>query len=509
LSEIGDGARTVTYQEGHRAVQRQAAFLLANGLGRGDRVGVIGPNSVAFALAVLAILEAGGVAVLLSRQDPPTRVAAQVDFAQARIVLHDTSCAALTETCATDERLVSFQQLDALSREYELPATARPRPTDAGLIFYTSGTTGTPKAVVQSHFAIAQNAWSLAEHHLVKPGAQLLCVLPMHHVNALEFTVLASMLGGAHTVISPGFDGLRFWGTLREHCVGIASLVPNLLRLLAARPELRGKDGTPLRYVVSAAAPLSTGIAQQAWDHLRLRIVQGYGLSEVTNFSCLMPTDLSDSEYARWMLDGRRTSIGPALPNQEVEVLDGDQIAAPGVEGEIVIRGHCVMSGYLHNAAATEEMFRGGWVHTGDVGYCLLDAQGRKFFHISGRIREIAKRGGAMVSLLELDELLGRIPGVADAGASSFANEWVDEEIAALVVRQPDAAITEKVIIDHCRNSLPFAATPKRIEFVEEIPRTASGKIRRAVIAERFAPFRDRLFREETLSDQQTEEEKP
>jgi acyl-CoA synthetase (AMP-forming)/AMP-acid ligase II len=509
LSEIGDGARMVTYQEAHRAVQRQAAFLLANGLARGDRVGVIGPNSIAFALAVLAILEAGGVAVLLSRQDPPTRIAAQADFAQVGILLHDASCVGLAETCATDQQVVSFPQLGFLSRQYDSAATATPRPTDAGLIFYTSGTTGVPKAVVQSHFAIAQNAWSLAEHHRLRPGTQLLCVLPMHHVNGLEFTVFAAMLGGAHTVISPGFDGLRFWGTLRERNVEIASLVPNILRLLAARPELRGRDGTPLRYVVSAAAPLSTAIAQQAWDRLRLRIVQGYGLSEATNFSCLMPTDLNVSEYARWMLNGRRTSIGSALPNQDVEVLDSDKIAAPGVEGEIVIRGHCVMSGYLHNTTATEEMFRGGWVHTGDVGYSLLDEQGRKFFHISGRIREIAKRGGTIVSLLELDEILARIPGVADAGAASFANEWVDEEIAALVVRQPDAAITEKSIIDHCRTLLAFAATPKRIEFVEEVPRTASGKIRRAVIAERFARFRDHLFREDTLSHKQSEERKP
>jgi long-chain acyl-CoA synthetase len=506
LSQIGDDARTVTYAEAFRAVQQQAAFLVASGLARGDRVGVIGQNSIAFALAVLAILEAGGVAVPLSHQDPPARTAAQVEFAQVRILLYETAYAGLAEACAGSHRLLSFQQLDAACRQYDPAAIAVPAPTDAGLIFYTSGTTGAPKAVVQSHFAVAQNAWSLADHHRIRLGTRLLCVLPMHHVNGLEFTVFAALLGGGHTVISRGFDGLRFWQTVREHRIEIASLVPNLLRLLASRPQLRGNEPLPLRYAVSAAAPLSIAVARQTWDRLGLRIVQGYGLSEVINFSCLMPAELTAAEHARWMLGGRRTSIGPNLPNQEVEIHDGTGLAPPGIEGEIVIRGHCVMSGYLHNTAATEEMFRDGWVHTGDVGYYLPDAGGRRYFHVAGRIREIAKRGGAMVSLLELDELLATIPGVADAGAASFANEWVDEEIAAFVVCRPGATVTEESIFKHCRSVLPYAATPKVVEFVAEIPRTASGKIRRAEIAERFAPYRDQLFREGVSARKQPEE---
>lgn len=219
-----------------------------------------------------------------------------------------------------------------------------------------------------------------------------------------------------------------------------------------------------------------------------------------------MPINLSAREYADWMLGGRRTSIGPGLLNQEVEVQDMTTGAPAGAEGEIVIRGHCVMSGYLHNDAATEDMFRGGWVHTGDLGYCLPDATGRKFFHVSGQIREIAKRGGAMVSLLELDELLMKVPGVADAGAASFANEWVDEEIAALVVCRSDATVTKEEVFDYCRKMLPYSATPKLIEFVAEIPRTASGKVRRAEIAERFAPFREHLFRDDKSSQKRPPE---
>jgi long-chain acyl-CoA synthetase len=375
-------------------------------------------------------------------------------------------------------------------------AAAAPKATHAALILFTSGTTGMPKAVVQSHYSVARNALSLTWHHGIVPGQRFMCVLPLHHVNGLEFTIFSVMLGGGHTFIHRGFDGLSFWKMVEESGISIVSLVPNLLRLLAERPQLRGGRARQLRYAVSAAAPLSTTVAQRVWDRLALPVVQGYGLSEVTNFSCLMPPDLPSSEYQRWMLRGPRTSVGPALQGHEVQIRTADGIARAGIEGEIFIRGHCVMSGYLHNPKATEEAFTGGWFATGDVGYFLEDHRQRPYIHISGRTREIAKRSGAMVNLLELDEILASIPGVSEAAAASFSNTWVDEEIAAVVVRTPGTTLNETVIMEHCRRLLPFAATPKAVAFVNEVPRTNTGKIRRAEIAARFADFRETFFAE-------------
>jgi acyl-CoA synthetase (AMP-forming)/AMP-acid ligase II len=319
-------------------------------------------------------------------------------------------------------------------------------------------------------------------------------VLPLYHVNGLEFTIFSVMLGGGHTFIARRFDGLSFWRDVSEHGIQIASLIPNLLGKLADRPGLRDNQAMPLRYAVSAAAPLSVLISERVWTRLGLHIVQGYGLSEVSNFSCLMPVKLSDVEYERWMIRGPRTSIGCVLGGQEVEIHNGRGVARAGDEGEIVIRGHCVMSGYLNDPAATEEAFRDGWFHTGDVGYFDLDARGCKYFQVSGRIREIAKRSGAMVSLLEVDEVLASIPGVADAGSATFGNDWVGEEIAAFVVLDSGGTLTQDAIAKQCRRVLPFSAVPKAIQFVEEIPRSASGKIRRAEIGERFADLRERLF---------------
>ena len=494
LSEVGQDSRPVTYFEAHRMVQQRVAVLSAAGLRHGDRVGVLGQTSSDFALAVLSIVESGGVAVLLSPLDPPSRIARQIDFTEMRFLLYDSACSGIAASCVTTQRTWSFQELASSSRGQRSVAIAAPALTDAALIFFTSGTTGVPKAIVQSHYAVAQNASALADHHRIRPGTRLLCVLPVYHVNGLEFTVLAAMLGGGHTVLDRGFDIIRFWSAVRRYDIHIASLVPNLLRLLASRPGLRSEPSRSLRYVVSAAAPLSVTVSQLIWEQLGLSIVQGYGLSEVTNFSCQMPTELPVDEYAYWMLAGRRTSVGPALRGQMVEIQDGLDLAAPGIESEIIIRGPCVMSGYLHDPVATEAAFHEGWFHTGDLGYWLPDKTGRKYIHISGRAREIAKRSGVLVNLLELDDVLISIPGVADAGSTAFANNWVDEEIGALVVRRPGSILTEDDIIENCRRVLAFAAVPKCVEFVDEIPRTGSGKIRRLDISERFIEHRGRLF---------------
>jgi long-chain acyl-CoA synthetase len=440
----------------------------------------------------MATLEAGAVGVLLNHRDPETRVASRVAFTSVRFLLHDSSAPA-----ANVERSCSFEEFRHLSSSQAGAKSAvPPNPTDAALIFFTSGTTGAPKAVVQSHYSVAQNALSLTEHHAIRPGQRLMCVLPLHHVNGLEFTILSVLLGGAHVFISRGFDGLQFWPTVGAHDIHIVSLVPNLLRLLADRPGLRGQQEHQLRYAVSAAAPLSTNIATSAYTRLGLRIVQGYGLSEVTNFSCLMPPGISDEAYERWMLHGRRTSIGPALPGQEVQILGAGGPALPEEEGEVLIRGHCVMSGYLHNEKATEEAFEGGWFHTGDLGYFLPDDSGLPYIHISGRIRDIAKRSGAMVNLLEVDEALVSIEGVADAAAAAFPNRWVDEEIGAIVVRGAQSELDEHRVIEHCRRLLPFPEVPKAIVFVDEVPRTATGKVRRSEIGQNFAHLQDRLFTE-------------
>jgi acyl-CoA synthetase (AMP-forming)/AMP-acid ligase II len=486
---VGESSETIGYARACMEVQLRASSLRMWGLKRGERVAILGKNSADFVFAVLAALEAGAVVVPLSPQDTAERLARRVEFTETRFLLYDDGASTLVDCCKTPERACTFCAFHREARAMfgiSHPPTL-PKPTDAALIFFTSGTTGTPKAVVQSHYAVAKNAFALSEHHRIKPGRCVLCVLPLSHVNGLEFTIFSVLLGGGQTVLCSGFDTLQFWKIVQANNIQVVSLVPNLLRLLAQRPRLSGICRQELDYAVSAAAPLSTATAETVLDHLGLRIVQGYGLSETTNFSCIMPTTLNTSEYGRWMFGGRRTSVGRALAGQEVAIQAEDGLASSGAEGEVLIRGHSVMSGYLHDSDSTTDSFRGDWFHTGDLGYYLESDEGHRYFHISGRLREIAKRSGAMVNLLELDEVLTSIPGVNDAGSAAFANNWVDEEICAVLAVGPSRSLSEQDALEYCRRLLPFSETPKAIRFVDEVPRNSAGKIQRRMIAEQFS----------------------
>jgi acyl-CoA synthetase (AMP-forming)/AMP-acid ligase II len=174
MTDAGAGAQALAFAAAHRAVQCRAAWLVRLGLQRGDCVGILGRNSIEFVLAVLATLEAGGVAVPLSPADPPARIASHVEFTEARILLFDADTEPLAQACPGVERACSFSEIAAPMSEH--PAgIAPPRSTDAALIFFTSGTTDAPKAVVQSHRAVAQNAFSLAAHHRISPGTRRWC----------------------------------------------------------------------------------------------------------------------------------------------------------------------------------------------------------------------------------------------------------------------------------------------------------------------------------------------
>jgi acyl-CoA synthetase (AMP-forming)/AMP-acid ligase II len=239
-----------------------------------------------------------------------------------------------------------------------------------------------------------------------------------------------------------------------------------------------------LRYFVSAAAPLARRTARAVHERLGIRVIQGYGLSETTNFSTTMPTNLAGEAYQRLMLDADIPSIGVALYGNEVEVHRPDgSTARPGEAGEICMRGLNVMRGYAGNDVATTEAFRGGWFHSGDLGSYVDDADtGGRFFMITGRAKNIAKVAGAAVSLDEMDRVLSGLSGVIDAACVAVPHPLLGEEvIAAIVCRQP---VEERDVRAYLRGTFAAAVLPRRIVRVERIARTPTGKLKRAELAE-------------------------
>lgn len=468
---------TITYRQLDFLTSRIAARLSRElDLVPGEVVAVLPVNDASSVVGLLSLLRAGCAVLVLSPTDPVARLDEQVRARAATRVLRSPE---VPDDVYPDA--VTFPGIESVVED-EPTLTAAPEPLSDSLFFGTSGSTAASKLVAQSHRNIVANAESAGRHHDLRPGDVFLGCLPIHHVNGLHFTIFATLVNGTHAVLAHAFDPLRYPKLLERFRPRIASVVPTILEALL---ETWRNPSLPVGfdYFVSAAAPLTAVTARAVLDKWGARVLQGYGLTETTNFSTTMPTGLSDQEYRRLMVDVDTPSIGVSFDCNEVAVLDQDgRPVPPGGTGELCMRGSNVMNRYAGNAEATDEAFRHGWFHSQDLGVALEDAaSGRTYFVITGRSKNIAKVGGESVSLDEMDRVLRAIPGVLDAACVRTPSRFLGEEIIAAVVL--DQRVTEHEIRDHLRRSFAESVLPRRIARLDRLPRTSTGKIRRPDLA--------------------------
>jgi long-chain acyl-CoA synthetase len=373
-----------------------------------------------------------------------------------------------------------------------------PQPEDEALIVYTSGTTGAPKGVVLTQQNLLVDAHALALWNGADEHTRFLCVLPTHHVNGIVVTLISPLVAGGSTVLARKFSTADFWETIAGEDAQIVSVVPTLLAFLLEDPRgTEGHDLARFRHLICGAGPLTVELATRFEDRFGFPILHGYGLSETTCYSSMLPVELSAAEHRGWLRDHGFPSIGTPLPPNEMAIHDaGGNALAEGERGEIVIRGVNVMLGYYRRPEANAETFAHDWFRSGDEGFFLRDASGRQFFFITGRLKELIIRGGVNLSPFEIDEVLTAIPGVARGLAVGFANTWYGEEVGAYVVLEPGAKLDEAVILRACREQLPFGKAPKAVVFGSEIPATATGKYQRAKLIPLFAQFKEVQFRD-------------
>ncbi|GGZ70883.1 class I adenylate-forming enzyme family protein [Streptomyces echinoruber] len=479
-----DGAtRTLTYRELDESSRRVAHWMRTElALAPGTPVGLLPVNDVDSVLALYGALRAGCPALMLNPADPLTRLTEQTAGLGVDVVVHGGG--------VPEDRVPGSVRLPDPRRlpdpgDGEVPEPLRP--DDDALYFGTSGSTAASKLVAQTHGNGAANAAAVVRHHGLGPGDTFLGCLPIHHVNGVHFTLFATLAAGAHAVLAARFDPFGYPKLLTTYRPRVASVVPSVLDALLGvwkRPHLPEQ----FRYFVSAAAPLSTETARAVHERFGVRVLQGYGLTETTNFSTTMPRDLDDATYRRLMLDTHIPSIGVAVDGNEVAVLLSDgSPARPGQTGEICMRGHNVMSRYAGNAEATAEAFRGGWFHSQDLGHLVRDEQtGRDFFVVTGRVKNIAKVRGETVSLEEMERVLRALPGVRDAACAAVPDPLLGETVA-VAVSAPDV-VTDAALRAHMRAHFAEAVQPSRILRVAQVPRTSTGKILRPVLKELFRP---------------------
>ena len=338
-----------------------------------------------------------------------------------------------------------------------------------------------------------------------------MCVLPIHHVNGIVVTIITPLYVGGSTVLNRRFSVSHFWERIVRDGVNVVSVVPTLLQFLIEYGERQRKAGhtifggnisrrnlTHFRHLICGAGTLSVTLAKEFSEMFGITILHGYGLSETTCYSCFLPINLSWQANQHWLLAYDYPSIGcPIEPNEmAIFAADGSGVRMGESErGEICIRGHNVMQGYFKRPDANEETFKFQWFRSGDEGYFLHDEAGRKFFFITGRIKELINRGGVKFSPFDIEEVLLGLDGVKVGLAVGFPNVYYGEEVGAYVVLEDGARGDAEAIIASCREQMTFEKSPKVVVFGSEIPVTSTGKYQRLKLQGRFAEWEHTQFR--------------
>jgi acyl-CoA synthetase (AMP-forming)/AMP-acid ligase II len=339
----------------------------------------------------------------------------------------------------------------------------------------SSGTTGFAKVVQLTHRNLVANVLQSDAVIDIRETDVMIGVLPFFHIYGLTVLMNLALFKGATVVTMPRFDLDEFLTLMQEHRVTFACLVPPIVLALAKHPAVDKVDLSALEHVLTGAAPLDATIARAAADRLGCSVLQGYGLTET---SPVMSAPTRDPERAR------PESTGLILPNTEIQVRDietGDALG-PGSDGEILIRGPQVMAGYLDDPEANAITLEpDGWLHTGDIGHADDDG----YLYVVDRLKELIKYRGFQVPPAELEALLVQHPAVMDAAVIPAPDPAAGEIPKAFVVRAPGMDVTGGELMSFVSERVPTYKKVRRVEFVDEVPRSLSGKILRRVLVER------------------------
>lgn len=498
--------REYSYREFFEEVCRTAHYLQSVGIQRGNRVATVSFNHADVVIQYFAAFLVGAVVVPINvgeddkrityiLQNSDTKLAFVRDQFVDRMRSLHLHLPHLSTIVQVGRRLTS--DLPHLATELVSHGTVfqpahPPDINSEALIVYTSGTTGLPKGVVLTQYNLLVDAMAIAEWHRISDDQRMMCVLPLHHVNGTVVTLMTPLWAGSGVVLNQKFHSDKFFERISMEKVAIVSVVPTLLQfLLHAKLSMEAYKLVHFRHIICGAGPLTVELAVKFEQAFKIPIVHGYGLSETTCYSCFLPIDLTPEEHKRWMSKYGFPSIGVPLPVNEMAIHDehGND-CDEGARGEIVIRGHNVMKHYFQNDEANEKTFTHGWFRSGDEGFFRYDEQGRKFFFITGRLKELIIRGGVNISPFEIDEVLMAIPGIKAGIAVGFENDWYGEEVGAYVSMKDGIQITEEEVIAHCRKHLPFGKSPKAVVFGNDIPVTSTGKYQRNRCKDLFAQWK-------------------
>ncbi|MDT7543024.1 MAG: hypothetical protein QOE33_2928 [Acidobacteriota bacterium] len=478
----GVTGRVTTYAELDEAVHRVASALSARGLRKGDVFAIFSPNTVEYPIAFHAVSLLGGVVTTLNPLCIAEEVSKQLADSRAKYLLTSPALLACAREAASQlplRELFVFGDTEGATSFAELYESDGDVPTveidpreDLVALPYSSGTTGLSKGVMLTHRNLVANVRQIEGTEHAFESDTLVCVLPLFHIYGLQVIMNFGLYTGATAVVLLRYDLETLLATIERHRITHAHVVPPIMLALARHPAVERYDLSSLRSVFTGAAPLSEQIAREVSERLGCVVMQGYGMTETSPATHMTP---------REPLKIRAGSVGILVPNTECKIVDietGAELDA-NREGEICVRGPQVMKGYLNRPDATQATIdTGGWLHTGDIGYA--DVEGH--FFIVDRKKELIKYKGFQVAPAELEALLLSHPSVADCAVIPAPDEEAGEVPKAFVVLKDDHAATCEELIAFVASHVSPHKKIRRVEFIEQIPKSPSGKILRRVL---------------------------
>ncbi len=457
-----------TFAEFAAAVRHSAAVMVRNfGLKPGDMVVIIPENSPYDMITFFAVLRLNASVTIVSGEQAEQRLKDQIDrISPALIISNNSKVTHFDYPFGLGVNIVnspSDTPLDQLKIEQ----------SDLGeILLFTTGSTSIAKIVRLSQHNFCVNGMALLRHHELAPGKVLFSANPVYYANALGFVVIAAMMSGATGVLLRRFDPFSFLRLAEEYNATHLNMVPATLE--AALDAPRAKVPACVQYAVTAAAPLPQSLAHRAYSKHHLRIVQGYGLTETTNFSLIMPIDLTEKDYIAAMVETDNPAVGVPVFGCDVTIIDG----------EIVMRGQSVMKGYLGNRQATDEAFANDWFHSGDLGQKIDLTSGLTVFRVAGRLKNVVKRRGIAVSLEEMERTLCALPGVRDAAIVATPSD-ADTRLSGICILEKNQECPSREQLNAVlRNQIGNHCVLDDYVTSDQLPRFANGKLVRHSLAD-------------------------
>ncbi len=478
----GTSGAEMTYRELAGMVDKVAAALAERGIGKGDEVAMLVPNTPYYAVVFHGILRAGAVVTTINSLYTPDEIAYQLRDSRAKMMFTislflDRATAAAAQDGVGVSEIIVLDGAEGHASLRDLLATSAAPPevhidpaVDLATLPYSSGTTGRAKGVMLTHRNLVANLCQIRPMFDTGEGTRILAVLPFFHIYGLVVLMNNGLYRGATVVTMPKFDLAEFLRVISEHKCDRIYIAPPLAVALAKHPIVDEFDLSHVDMVFSGAAPLDAELGHAVAKRIGCKVRQGYGMTEMSPVSHCIPDDRGDIDL---------NTVGPCIPNMECRLVDPDtgQDVGVGERGELWCRGPNIMAGYLNDRDATALTIDGdGWLHTGDLA--TVDEDGN--FTIVDRVKELIKYKGYQVPPAELEALLLTHDKIADAAVIGVKDDEGEEVPKAFVVKQAAGAdLTEDEVMLFVAERIAPHKKVRAVEFIESIPKSASGKILR------------------------------